>query len=76
MELDMQKMTADLLSAERVFLDDPTQDSANSLKLHTWIVTQLQYEKSKRKLFFHKQKPFEHGERAGKHLAYLVHCEE
>lgn len=30
----------------------------------------------KRKLFFHKQKSFEYGERAGKLLAYMVHCEE
>lgn len=49
---------------------------ANDLKLRSRVVEQMHYEKSRRKLFFYRQKSFKHGERAGKLLAYLVHCEE
>lgn len=66
----MEKVTADLAKAERAFVDDPSVERANTIKLHPRVVTQLRYEKSKRKLFFHKQKLFEHGEKVGKLLAY------
>lgn len=72
----MEKVTADLVVAERAFIDNPSVDRANTIRLYSRVITQLQYEKSKRKLFFHKQKLFEHGKRASKLLAYLVACEE
>lgn len=68
--------TKSLLSAEKAFTEDPTPEKANNLKLCSRATDQLLYEKSKRKLFFQKQRLFEQGERAGKLLAYLVHSED
>lgn len=75
-EVAMDTATGRLLLAERSFSEDPTPGRADNLKLCSRAIDQLLYEKSKRKLFFHRQKSFEHGERAWKLLAYLVHCEE
>lgn len=75
-EIAMDRAVDNLRMAERAFLEDPTIDRANSLKLCSRALDQLHYEKSRHKLFFHRQRTFEHGERAGKLLAYLVHCEE
>lgn len=72
----IDKATEDLITAGREYLGDPTIEKANAIKLRSRVVDLMHYEKSKRKLFFHRQKSFEHGERAGKLLAYLVHCEE
>lgn len=44
--------------------------------MRTRVVTQLQYEKARQRLFFSRQKIFEYGEKAGKLLAYLVHSED
>lgn len=70
------KAEESLRDAEKTFLEAPTADRADNLKLCSRVLTQLHYEKSKRKLFFHRQRSFEHGERAGKLLAYLIHSED
>lgn len=72
----IDKVTEDLITAEREYLGDPTIEKANAIKLRSRIVDLMHYEKSKRKIFFHRQKLFEHGERAGKLLAYMIHCME
>lgn len=55
---------------------NPSAAGADQLRLQTRVVDQIQYETARRKLFFAKQKLFEHGEKAGKLLAYLVHNED
>lgn len=47
---------ADLLTKE--FQNDPTQDRAAAIRLHTRLLDQLHYEKAKQKLFFLKQRVF------------------
>lgn len=58
-----------MTTAETEYLRDPTIEKANAIKLMSRTVDLIHYEKSKRKKFFHRQKSFEHGERAGKLLA-------
>lgn len=67
---------ADLWSAEGAFFRDPSLAAASRLRLLPRVVSQMEYEWAKSKLFSQKQRLFEHGERAGKLLAYLVHCED
>lgn len=71
-EVALAQAITNLSSAEKTFTKEPSTSRATNLKLQTRVVEQLHYKKAKRKLFFHKQK-YEHGERAGKLLAYLVH---
>lgn len=75
-EMALTQASAEKLSVERAFIEDPMADRANNLKICSRLVEQMQYEKSKHKMLFHKQKLFEHWEKAGKLLAYLVHCKE
>lgn len=70
---DLEKVIEDLTRAEQECLHNPSPERAATLKLHSRAVTQMQYEKSKRKLFFCKQNLFEHGEKAGK---LLLHRED
>ena len=70
------KAMLDLSLADRRYATDPTPEAAAALKLQTRVVNQLQFEQARRKLFFAKQKLFEHGEKAGKLLAYMVHSED
>lgn len=65
-----------MLDAERTFIMDPTPLVGSRLKLEIRVVNQLEREKAQHAWFFTKQRVFEHGEKAGKLLAYLVHVED
>lgn len=71
-----EKAVTELSSTKQEYVTDPSPAKANLFKLQTRVVTQLQFEKIRRKQFFTKQKLFKHGEKAGKLLAYLVHTED
>lgn len=73
----IDKAMAELSSSEHAYAQNPKPALAAALlKLQTRVVNQLQYGKARQRLFFSRQKLFEHGERAGKLLAYLVHSDD
>lgn len=72
----LDKAIIELSSSEQAYIADPSITNANTLKLQTRVVSQIQYVKAKQKLFFNRQRWFEHGEKAGKLLSYLVHSED
>lgn len=41
-ETDMEKVMAGLVKAERAFVDDPSVERVNTIRLHSRVVTQLQ----------------------------------
>lgn len=67
---------SDLSTSEQLYVADPSSARADHLRLQNRVIDQLQYEAARRKLFFAKQKLFEHGEKAGKLLACLVHSKD
>lgn len=70
------RAVTELNTTEQEYASNPNLDIANRLKMQSRIVNQIQFSKARQKLFFTKQKLFEHGEKAGKLLAYLVHSED
>lgn len=70
------KAVAELSSTEQEYVTNPYPAKADLLKLQTRVVNQLQFERARQKLFFSWQKLFEHEEKAGKLLPYLVHSED
>lgn len=60
---------------EQTFQSDPTAANATLMRVQSRLTEQLHYEKAKQGIFFTKQRIFEHGERAGKLLAYMAHLE-
>lgn len=72
----LDRALCDLSASEQLYVASPFPAGADLLKLQTKVVDHLHYEAARRILFFAKQKLFEHGEKAGKLLAYLVHMED
>lgn len=60
---------------EQTFQSDPTAANATLVRAQSRLTEQLHVEKAKQGIFFNKQRIFEHGERAGKLLAYMAHLE-
>lgn len=52
----LDKAVTELSLTEQTYVNDPSPINASTLKLQTRVVTQLQYEKARQKLFFAKQK--------------------
>lgn len=59
----------------QVFLTDPTAANVSLVRMQTTLIDQLHFEKAKQRIFFSKQHIFEHGERAGKLLAYMAYLD-
>lgn len=58
-----------------MFLTDPSAANASLVRLQSRCTDQLHFEKAKQGIFFSKQRIFEHGEHAGKLLAYIAHLD-
>lgn len=71
----LRQAEARLESPEQAFQLDPSLDAASSVKVQSRLVNTLHFEKAKQKIFFCKQRIFEHRERAGILLAYLAHLD-
>lgn len=64
-----------LAEAERAFVACPFSETTATLKLQTWVVNSLLFEKADRKIFYSKQRMYECEEHAGRPLAYLAHLD-
>lgn len=70
-------MTTDKLTElENLYATDPNSDNLQKVNSQTRVVNQIHIEKARQQVFFCKQRVFEHGERAGKLLAYLAHLND
>lgn len=70
-------MTTDkLLELENAYALDPNSDNLQKVKLQTRVINNIHIEKARLQVFFFKQRVYEHGEQAGKLLAYLAHLND
>lgn len=70
------QLTETTLQELEVYNTHPSPENLNKVKMQERVVSQLHIEKAKQGLFFCKTRIYEHGERAGKLLAYLAHLED
>ncbi|PIO29737.1 hypothetical protein AB205_0131390 [Aquarana catesbeiana] len=74
-KLLLRQVEEKLHTLERDFQTDPTPANASLVCMQARLTDQLHIEKAKQGIFFTKQRIFEHGERAGKLLAYIAHLD-
>lgn len=71
----LQQAEEHLGSLEQAFLANPTPTNSTQLRLQSRLTDHLHFEKAKKGIFFSKQRIFEHGEHAGRLLAYMTHLD-
>lgn len=74
-KLVLQQAEERLSSLEQVFLAYPSAANASLVSLQSRLPDQVHFEKAKQGIFFSKKCIFEHGEYAGKLLAYMAHLD-
>lgn len=71
------KLIADKLQElEEAYHMHPSPENLGRVKLQARTMSQLYLEKARQKVFFCKARVYEHGEKAGKLLAYLAHLDD